>query len=745
MKKNLFNIIIFNIILSIIFNAFTMMKSYTKIINTVPSDYRMKTKLYTEKYWNHVTSDEKYIVRLGTGSKFTSFLFSNGERIQITSGNSEGSTVPEDYTEKFREIAYNSLSSVCLEVFRKNNYKKTDWINNKKFDHAVSLPHFENGHTTMKLFDYPDEIIWDDANDSAHFVSNCIGKNGGGINIGSYYTNTYGYTNASTLANWILQNNYAIDYKNFTSQKPEIGDVIIWKSKENNSRLTTIVINENGDLAYHTVNTKEKYTYETFQNENPNKFVEHFFHFIPKEGKLLLPPIPITPIGNITQEKPIFSWTNVEDAKSYVLEIDGVKYSVNKLSIQSRVTEGTHEWKVKAIFYNSLETDWSAPVTFSIVFLPPKLLYPCGENFISKNDNIYIESLYLKWEKVPNASSYLFEIFRNDELLVNKEVSDADDFNTSGPKEILDIFGIFFTEGSFKWRVQSKKQSSLSEWSSFCFFTIKKSSDGGGKAKLLPPKLIYPCGETYTLSSDDSIGIWDSYKWETISEAKTYTIQLYLNSNFMNEYEAQEIGSGQSFNVISVDDVGTWKWRMRSNNSTETSEWSEFCEYYVKISEDGGGGSDEKLLPPKLKYPCGETIELSKNNSLFISTYTWEKVNKAKTYTIQIYKDEKLESEDLIPEEHSILMIGLEDIGDWKWRVKSNNSNETSEWSNFCYFKVKQKAESLKDQKEERPDTYIIVSKYLAVFMNNTADWIREKIRLLLGVQTKSSYSRSIT
>jgi len=240
----------------------------------------------------------------------------------------------------------------------------SDWISNKKFNPPIELPDY-NG---PKKYYCPDEIIWNDANDCAHFISNCIGVNGGGIPLDSYYPYAYGQTSASKLAQWIIDNNYAEVYYNFDSQKPQIGDVIIWK--KGSGRHTTVVISNEGGLAFHTRGSYNEKTYESFPTKNGFELA-YFFHFIPEKNEQ--PPNDDLP----DLVCPRFRWEPSVAIEDEFFTIEALIKNVGNSCASSS----------KAKIYISLDNDFDIEDDYYLATKEVKSLYVNEETWISYSFN----------------------------------------------------------------------------------------------------------------------------------------------------------------------------------------------------------------------------------------------------------------------------------------------------------------------------------------------------------------------
>jgi hypothetical protein len=279
MKRNLKSKILLLLSFILVLNLVIIRIPIVNAINTVPSDYRQRAYNYASQYWNKISDDSKYIVWLGQNSKFTSFITGYCQIQQEW-------RINRSYTREFRNCAYDSLKPSVRNILADNNVTRRDFIDNSLISPPVELPS-NWSYTGTNEFSYADDIIWDDILDCAHFISCCIGINGGGIPIPfeAQYSGTYGFTSALKLSQWIINNNYSQVYYDYSfpsyGQQPEIGDVIIWQNSEGIYH-STIIISNNGGLACHTDERFNSITYRDMLSDGWE--ARYFFHFVPEDS-----------------------------------------------------------------------------------------------------------------------------------------------------------------------------------------------------------------------------------------------------------------------------------------------------------------------------------------------------------------------------------------------------------------------------------------------------------------------------
>ena len=124
----------------------------------------------------------------------------------------------------------------------------------------------------------------------------------------------------------------------------------------------------------------------------------------------------------IEGQLPIFSWED-NGALNYFIKLDSNIFEVSDsiFTINDSISNGQHEWSVKAIYGNGEESIWTNPTTFYYFSDPiPHLTFP-EESEIIKEENITF-----KWKYQDNAVKYsidisgeIYESF-NEELIISR-------------------------------------------------------------------------------------------------------------------------------------------------------------------------------------------------------------------------------------------------------------------------------------------------------------------------------------
>lgn len=204
-----------------------------------------------------------------------------------------------------------------------------------------------------------------------------------------------------------------------------------------------------------------------------------------------------------------FEWTQVNEAKSYEIEITALKRDQNKSQIftftvttpawDGQLKPGKYSMRLRSRDHRNVPGDWSLPEVFNVKLYAPKPLRPKPlEEFKPEQEESY--ELTLQWENQPEASRYKVHLEDETKTFIKDLETTKNSINVQVP-----------IARRYKWSVigydqQDHEGEPLVESLAFAVF---------GK-KLNPPKITPP--ETHFIRS---------LTWEAIPEAKKYTYTLY--------------------------------------------------------------------------------------------------------------------------------------------------------------------------------------------------------------------------
>lgn len=233
-------------------------------------------------------------------------------------------------------------------------------------------------------------------------------------------------------------------------------------------------------------------------------------------------PQPLAPANDATLRfLPRFSWTAVEGAQSYTLEISTENDFASPTTYATRNTDFTpgetmtnnedYYWRVKAIVYSgktAIASPPSEPRRFVAAWKqPPQLLTPANDISIGHTYPFF------SWTPVPGAERYQIQI--DDDTGFGKPLEDETLFNATAytQPEWKDIpFG-----GPLFWRVRAiDAQGNTTDWASPFMFTFSKTP---------PPNLVYPL-PYYTPDAEMPVHTnraapWPVFIWDTTHSYET--------------------------------------------------------------------------------------------------------------------------------------------------------------------------------------------------------------------------------
>ncbi|HKG08735.1 MAG TPA: hypothetical protein VKB19_19855 [Pedobacter sp.] len=212
------------------------------------------------------------------------------------------------------------------------------------------------------------------------------------------------------------------------------------------------------------------------------------------------------------------------------------------------------------------------------------------------------------WERVEDALSYRLQIANPD---FQKPVSIVADTLISGAG--ITRLELTLDPGAYEWRLRAENGSSVSAYQKNSFIVHPSSLDEQ-KVTLVSPGSGYRSNQPAVLLS-----------WNTIFGAEDYLLQIDT-LNFADEAKLVYTGtlSGSQFNFSFPKDQ-TYQWRVRGENGTENSKWSE-----IRLM------SFDKTPPakPEITGPANGA-QLSQPVSL-----SWKAVPTAKKYKLYMYRSD---------------------------------------------------------------------------------------------------------
>ena len=235
--------------------------------------------------------------------------------------------------------------------------------------------------------------------------------------------------NVWTSLDQINNSNYVIGYSSYFNIFNDKGDII--QQYNLGKLITDVSISSDGKYLLILMNNK----IAIFSNNMP----------------LLKSPAENTIIDRQAQ---IFSWED-SGALKYFIKIDSNIFEISEpiFTINDSISNGPHEWSVKAIYENGEESMWTNPITFYYFNDPiPHLTFP------EERQNFKEGNITFKWEYRNEVTNYLIDI--------------SGDIHESSNEELI-IPSDSFDPKMYRWSVKAiRPDGSQSNWSMPRTFSI---------------------------------------------------------------------------------------------------------------------------------------------------------------------------------------------------------------------------------------------------------------------------------
>lgn len=157
--------------------------------------------------------------------------------------------------------------------------------------------------------------------------------------------------------------------------------------------------------------------------------------------------------------------------------------------------------------------------------------------------------------------------------------------------------------------------------------------------------------------------------WSRISDAVSYDLQISQDPGFSGFVYSRQVISSTNFTVTGLSINTLYYWRVKSRNGFGESPWSPVSVFRTVAPP----------LAPALEYPSESGRDISINPQLI-----WKRIANAESYQLQVSKDKSFTSIFLNKtgiSDSSIIIENLEYFSEYFWRVASQNSYGTSDWS----------------------------------------------------------------
>jgi len=380
------------------------------------------------------------------------------------------------------------------------------------------------------------------------------------------------------------------------------------------------------------------------------------------------PPILKNPEDGDTEVllNPTLEWESLDPVTFYGVQVaDDISFAESSIIFEDMsvnnetmdITLGEYNtayyWRVSAT-YSECESGWSDISTFTTVRGWPDLLFPANDS-----TNISTNPL-VRWGEVKGADLYDLELAQTSDFTGTTLVQ------LYSLNSLANVFTDLNETTQYFWRVRSKNQYGVSDWSPTFRFTTG-FDDPDAVVLISPPDA----------SSDLDVDI--EFIWGRVKNADNYDFHLSFNSSFSDTVSIITMTTDTNYTVTGLQNNKAYYWRVRSRNNTDVSEWSNYFRF----------GTIE-LAPtdaPVLLLPENNAI----NINLVAQKFSWSKVEDADRYELQIAYNESFAESELKENRTGVTdtifsVFDFEPLTLHYWRVRAKNSGGLGPWSDVSQF-----------------------------------------------------------
>lgn len=391
-------------------------------------------------------------------------------------------------------------------------------------------------------------------------------------------------------------------------------------------------------------------------------------------AQLLASPSLVSPADNtVNQPAPvILSWSAVQSASSYSVQValdsafTNLVVNQSGLSATSYTAVGLSQntkyyWRASAstlLILSSWSNAWSFTTSSPPVIPGTPVLISPADSSVNQPATII-----LSWNASPNTNHYWIQISAN-QSFSNPIIGDSSITDTSYQANNL------ASSTTFYWRVKGLSSSSSGSWSNVWSFSTQSS-------QIQPPAqptLVYPANGALNISTSATLS------WNTSAGADHYWIQVASDPAFSNMIYTNYSLTGTSQQIQGLSNNVTYYWQVKAVNAGGQSPWSSQWNFNtVNLPATS-------LNVPSLISPSNGAV--SNPDTI---TFSWSPVPNASKYHFQLSDSSEfynLISDDSMLTDTSVQVFNLKPNKTFDWRVKAENSNSSSSWSNSRQVKT---------------------------------------------------------
>ncbi len=285
------------------------------------------------------------------------------------------------------------------------------------------------------------------------------------------------------------------------------------------------------------------------------------------------------------------TWYSVSNASNYEVQYDTTINFTNPvnntttnlaLPLSPLPYNTTYYWRVRAK-NNNVYSSWSGIRSFTtapLVLTAPALVLP-----INGATSLAINNVRLDWDSVANAMNYEVQYD------VLNTFTNPSSFTTSNLNYVISSLS---NNTKYYWRVRSKSNSILSNWSTVWNFTTVPKA-------LIATTLLAPANNSIDVSRT---GL--KLMWLSVSNVTLYEYQVGEDVNFTSGLLTASI-SDTSITLSVLKPLTKYYWHIRSYNTAQTGLWSTIWTFTTSTNVGitlGELVSSTKIFP----NPCTESL-----------------------------------------------------------------------------------------------------------------------------------------
>ena len=274
----------------------------------------------------------------------------------------------------------------------------------------------------------------------------------------------------------------------------------------------------------------------------------------------------------------------------------------------------------------------------------------------SQNDVIEGNAVHFQWNPIEGAEDYriqVVDINRSDYILIDSLIGQTNFIYSLEP-------------GDYRWRVRAENFAYESSYSFPVLFSMETSDNLSGQTLFLST----PKNNLYTNTKDNT------YTWQALSAANTYTFELQKNSGSLEtvlllEEDIQNTSFAPDANLY--DEDAEYRWRVKGVN--ETSE-TQFTSRGIFIDT-------QTPNIPSLDSPADESNSVTRT-----IMFNWDNgtdtgnVKSEITGTVEISSDENFSTVIATGEGGDSYQHTFDNPGIYFWRViAADEAGNTSDYS----------------------------------------------------------------